>query len=82
VLWKWVLREISQPNGQEIIWERENYIMSSFNNLWVIRVTKVRRVKRMGHVACMGDQKGMQKFTLQSSMKAQWGSRGIDLHFL
>jgi hypothetical protein len=40
VLWNKALSEISEPKEQEIIGERENYIMSSFNKLWVIRVTK------------------------------------------
>jgi hypothetical protein len=67
----WLLRRIFGPKTDKVTGEwrtlhnRKLYAMySSPNIIWVI---KSRRLKRPGHVACMGNRRGAYRFLVENS---------------
>jgi len=60
-----VLRRIFGPRRDEVTGEWRRLHNEELNNLYsslnIVRVVKSRRMRRAGHVACMGEQRGVYR---------------------
>jgi len=58
-----VLRRVFGPKRDEVTWEWRKLHNEELNNLYsspnIFRVIKSRRMRWTGHVACMGDRRGL-----------------------
>jgi hypothetical protein len=61
-----VLRRIFEPKREKVAggWRRlhNEGLHNLYTSSYVIRVTKSRRMRWVGHVACMRDEKNIQYF--------------------
>ena len=60
-----VLRRVFGPRRDEVTGNGENYIMRSLGDLYslpnIVRVVKSRRLRWSGHMACMGEGRGVHR---------------------
>jgi hypothetical protein len=61
-----VLRRILGPRKDEVTWEWSKLYNGELNDLYsspnIIQVMKLRRMRWAGHVACMGEGRGVYRF--------------------
>jgi len=65
-----VLRRIFWPKRDEVIKSRENYVMTSLmicTSPNIVRVIKSRRMRWTGHVARMGEMRGIYRVLVEKS---------------
>jgi hypothetical protein len=75
-----VLRRIFEPRRDEVTGEwRKLYINEKLNDLYsspiIVRVTKSRRMSWAGHVARMGERKGLYRVLV---VEDHFGDPGVD----
>jgi hypothetical protein len=78
-----VLRKVFGPKRDEVTgeWrklhnEELNELYSSPNIVWVV---KSRRMRRAGHVACMGEDRGVHRVLVgKPEGKSHWGEQDVD----
>ena len=75
-----VLTRIYGPMRDEVTWEWKNYIMRSlYCSPNIVRVIKPRRMRWAGHVACMGQRRGIYRVLVgKPEGKDQLGDPGLD----
>ena len=74
-----VLRRIFGPKRDEVIGEWRKLQYEELNDLYssnIIRVIKSRRIRWVGHVACMGERRGVHRVLVgnlrkESTLKTQ-----------
>jgi len=63
-----VLRRIFGPRRDEVTWEWRRLHNGELNDLYgspnIVRVIKSRRMRRAGHVACTGEERGVYRVLL------------------
>ena len=78
-----VLRRLFWPKGNEVTGERKRLRNKKLNDLYsspkIIRVIKSRRMKWAGHVARMGERRGVCRILVgKPEGKRPLGNRGVD----
>jgi hypothetical protein len=65
VLKNWVLRRVFRPKRDGVTWEWRKLHNEKLNDLYcspnIVWVIKWRRMRWMGHVACMGERRGVYR---------------------
>jgi hypothetical protein len=60
-----VLRRIFGPRRDEVMWEWRRLHNEELNDLYssptIVQVIKSRRMRWVGHVACMGEERGVYR---------------------
>jgi len=78
-----VLRRIFRPRRDEVTGEWRRLHNKELNALYassnIVRVIKSRRMRWAGHVARMGEEKGVCTFLVGNRTEGdQWGDLGVD----
>jgi hypothetical protein len=78
-----VLRRIFGPRKDEVTEEGKKLHNEELNDLYsspiIVRVIKSRRIRWVGHVACMGKGRGVYRVLLRNLRKREhWGDPGLD----
>ena len=70
-----VLRRIFGPKRDKVTGEWRKLHIEELNDLYcsprIIRVFKSRRMRRAGHVACMGERRGLYRVLVGETWKTQ-----------
>jgi hypothetical protein len=60
-----VLRRVFAPKRDEVTWEWRKLHNKELNDLYslpnIVRVVKLRQMRWAGHVACMGEDRGVHR---------------------
>ena len=78
-----VLRRIFGPRRDEVIGERRRLHNEELNDLYfspnIVRVIKSRRMRWAGHVARMGEERGVYRLLVgKPEGRNHWGDLGVD----
>jgi len=78
-----VLRRIFGPRRDEVTGECRTLHNDELNDLYfspnIVRVIKSRRMRWVGHVACMGEERGLYRVLVGKAERANhWGDLGVD----
>jgi len=78
-----VLRRIFGPKSDEVTGEWRRLHNEELNDLYsspnIVRVIKSRRMRWAGHVARMGEERGMYRVLVRNRREGdQWGDLGVD----
>jgi len=78
-----VLRRIFRPRRDEVTGEWRRLHNEELNDYYsspnIVRVIKSRRMRWVGHVACMGEERGVYRVLLgKPERKNHWGDLGVD----
>jgi len=78
-----VLRRIFGPGREEVTGEWRRLHNEELNDLYsspnIVRVIKLRRMRWVGHVACMCEERGVYRVLVgKPEGKNHWGNLGVD----
>jgi hypothetical protein len=78
-----VLRRIFGPKREEVTGDWRKLHNEELNDLYsspnIVRVIKSRRMRWAGHVACVGEERGVYRVLVgKPEGKSHWGDPGVD----
>ena len=78
-----MLRRVFGPKRDEVTGERKKLHNEELSDLYslpnIVRVVKSRRMRWAGHVACMGEGRGVHRFLVgKPEEKNHWGDPEVD----